>query len=61
MNFAEKGLLPQNVNTTNGVQKQNLIESISKYLNEIGIKSDVVETLYGDDDEEEKEKEIIKD
>lgn len=30
----------------------------SKYLNEIGIKSDVVETLYGED-EEEKEKEII--
>ena len=35
-------------------------EVFSKYLNEIGIKSDVVETLYGDDDEEEKEKEIIK-
>lgn len=30
----------------------------SKYLNEIGIQSDVVETLYGED-EEEKEKEII--
>lgn len=26
-------------------------EIFSKYLNEIGIKSDVVETLYGDDDE----------
>ncbi|WP_435525166.1 hypothetical protein [Chryseobacterium indoltheticum] len=34
-------------------------EVFSKYLNEIGIKSDVVETLYGDDDEEEKEKTII--
>ena len=34
-------------------------EVFSKYLNEIGIKSDVVETLYGDDDEEEEEKEII--
>lgn len=30
----------------------------SKYLNEIGIHSDVVETLYGED-EEEKEKEIV--
>ena len=37
LNFAEKGLLPQNVNTTNGVQKQNLIESICKYLNENGL------------------------
>jgi putative mRNA 3-end processing factor len=34
-------------------------EVFSKYLNEIGIQSDVVETLYGDDDEEEKEKEIL--
>ena len=34
-------------------------EVFSKYLNEIGIKSDVVETLYGDDDEEAAEKEII--
>ena len=33
-------------------------EVFSKYLNEIGIKSDVVETLYGDDDEET-EKETI--
>ncbi|WP_042719848.1 ligase-associated DNA damage response exonuclease [Flavobacterium sp. B17] len=36
-------------------------EVFSKYLNELGIQSDVVETLYGDDDEEETEKEIIKD
>uniref|UniRef100_UPI002625293C DNA ligase-associated DEXH box helicase n=1 Tax=uncultured Chryseobacterium sp. TaxID=259322 RepID=UPI002625293C len=33
-------------------------EVFSKYLNEIGIKSDVVETLYGED-EEEAEKETI--
>lgn len=33
-------------------------EVFSKYLNEIGIKSDVVETLFGED-EEEAEKEII--
>ena len=31
-------------------------EVFSKYLNETGIKADVVETLYGDD-EEESEKE----
>lgn len=34
-------------------------EVFSKYLNEIGIKSDVVETLYGDDDDEVAEKEPI--
>ncbi|MDR2238126.1 MAG: ligase-associated DNA damage response exonuclease [Chryseobacterium sp.] len=33
-------------------------EIFSKYLNEIGIKADVIETLFGDD-EEESEKEII--
>ena len=33
-------------------------EVFSKYLNEIGIKSDVVETLYGDDDEEVVEKDV---
>uniref|UniRef100_A0AAU6WKD3 Zn-dependent metallo-hydrolase RNA specificity domain-containing protein n=2 Tax=Chryseobacterium TaxID=59732 RepID=A0AAU6WKD3_9FLAO len=35
-------------------------EVFSKYLNEIGIQSDVVETLYGDDDEEEVEKKTVK-
>ena len=36
-------------------------EIFSKYLNEIGIKSDVVETLYGDDDDEVAEKEVVTD
>jgi len=37
LNFAEKGLLPTNFNSANNLQKQNLIESISKYLNENGL------------------------
>jgi len=37
LNFAEKGLLPTNFNSANNVQKQNLIESISKYLDENGL------------------------
>ena len=37
LNFAEKGLLPSNFNTANNIQKQNLIESISRYLNENGL------------------------
>ena len=50
---AVKGTEAEIVHVTHGQT-----EVFSKYLNEIGIKSDVVETLYGDDEEEEKEKNI---
>lgn len=50
---AVKGTESEIVHVTHGQT-----EVFSKYLNEIGIKSDVVETLYGDDEEEEKEKNI---
>ena len=48
LNFAEKGLLPQNVNTVNTVQKQNLIEGISKYLIENGfeVKTNIGTSAY---------------
>jgi len=37
LNFAEKGLLPTSFNAANSLQKQNLIESILKYLNQNGL------------------------
>jgi len=48
LNFAEKGLLPTNFNSANNLQKQNLIESISKYLNENGleVKTNIATSAY---------------